>query len=140
MRKARTVPRPFPSLIAFTILAFTTTFASAQNTGSTCSLPTAEISHISRPTGVLRADPDANQTASQKIVSDVARACSAFSTATAAAQVRLAISDNNIIVTGAVPTGADGQQLIDIIVANADGRTVFNRLEVVPLQIASRRK
>jgi len=127
-------------LFVVTVLVIATGVASAQNATSTCSPPAAEISRISRPTGVLRADPNANDTASQKIASDVARACSTFSTSTAAAQAHLKISDNNIIVSGVVPTGADGQQLIDIVVANADGRTVFNRLEVVPLQIASKHR
>jgi hypothetical protein len=129
------VPRP-RFLLVILFLGISSCFVSAQNTG--CSLPTAEISHVSRPTGVLRADPNANDTASQKIAADVARTCTNLSSPTAAQQVRLKISDNNIIVSGAVPTASDGQQLVDIAVANADGRTVFNRIEVVPLQMASR--
>lgn len=138
MKKARTVPRPLLPLIAIAVFVITTGSAFSQS--ASCPLPAAEISNISRPTGVLRADPNANDTASQKIASDVGRACSTFSTEAAARQVRLKISDNNIIVSGVVPTAADGQQLVDIVVANADGRTVFNRLEVVPLQIASSRR
>ena len=48
------------------------------------------------------------------------------------------ISDNNIILSGSVPTESDEQRLIAIVINNADGRTVFNRLEVVPMQIARR--
>ena len=133
------VPRP-RFLIVVLFLALSSCFVSAQNSASGCSLPTAEISHISRPTGVLRADPNANDTASQKIAADVVRVCVNLSSPAAAQQVRMQISDNHIILSGAVPTAADGQQLVDIAVANADGRTVFNRLEVVPLQMASRRR
>ncbi len=93
-------------------------------------MPAAEISRVQRPTGVLRADPFANDTAQQKIAGDVARACLSLSSPTAARQVRLKIGDNNIIVSGAVPTESDAQQLLNIMAANADGRTVFNRLEV----------
>ena len=130
-------PRP-RFWIAILVLVLSSCFVSAQNTNSGCSLPTAEISNISRPTGVLRADPSANETASQKIAADVVRVCTGLSSPAAMQQARMKISDNNIILGGAVPTAADGQQLVDIAVANADGRTVFNRIEVVPLQIASR--
>ena len=133
------VPRP-RFLLVILFLALTSCFGSAQNTAAGCSLPTAEISNIARPTGVLRADPNANDTASQKIAADVARACVNLSSPAAAQHVRMQISDNHIIVIGAVPTAADGQQLVDIAVANADGRTVFNRLEVVPLQMARNRR
>ena len=131
------VPRP-RYWLALLVLVLSSCFLSAQNSNSGCSLPAAEISHISRPTGVLRADPNANETASQKIAADVVRVCTGLSSPAAAQNVRLKISDNNIILSGAVSTASDGQQLVDIAVANADGRTVFNRIEVVPLQIASR--
>ena len=133
------VPRP-RFLLVILFLGLTSCFVSAQNTVAGCSLPTAEISNIVRPTGVLRADPNANDTASLKIAADVARACVNLSSPSAAQHVRMQISDNHIIVIGAVPTAADGQQLVDIAVANADGRTVFNRLEVVPLQMARNRR
>ena len=113
-------------------------FCFAQNAASNCSAPTAEISNISRPTGVLRADPNANDTAGRKIASDAAQACPTLSDPAALRQVRMKISDNNIIVSGTVPTDVDEQQIIQIISANADGRTVFNRLEVIPFRIAGR--
>ncbi len=100
----------------------------------------AEISHVSRPTGVLRADPNANDTASQKIATDSAAVCRSLSDPLAFGQVHVKISDNNIILTGTVPTESDEEQLIAIVSNNADGRTLFNRLEVAPLQMASRRQ
>jgi hypothetical protein len=117
-------------------LLLTTCFASAQSQDSTqpaaspCASPAAEISRISRPTGVLRADPNANDTAGQKIAADVEQACANLSAPAAMRQVRLKISDNNIIVSGVVPTRFDEQQLLNIVAANADGRTVFNRLVI----------
>jgi hypothetical protein len=137
MGKVRSVPRPLRSLIVVAALTITSCFAFTQNTPA-CTGPTAEISHLTRPTGVLRADPNANDTASQKIATDIEQACPNLSTPSALRQVRMKISDNNIILTGAVPTEADAEQLVTIVTANADGRTVFNRLEVVPLQMASR--
>lgn len=128
-------PRFLLILFAFTVF---TSCAFAQD--AACSLPKTEISSISRPTGVLRADPDANNTASQKIAADVQRACPGLSDRTAYQQVHIKIADNNIILAGSVPTAADEQALLDIAATNADGRTVFNRLEVMPLQMASRRK
>src|SRR5512140_3492401 len=136
MGKVRTVPRPLPWLIAITVLVIAPCLASAQNTSSSCSLPATEISRISRPTGVLRADPNANETASQKIAADVGQACANLSSPTALSQAQMKISDNNIIVSGTVPSESDGQQLVNLVTANADGRTVFNRLEVRPPQIA----
>jgi hypothetical protein len=124
--------------LSVTFLAIVSCCAFGQE--NSCSLPQAEISRISRPTGVLRADPDANNTASLKIAADVQRACPGFSDRTALQQVRIKIADNNIILTGPVPTTADEQALLEIAGANADGRTVFNRLAVVPVQMASRRR
>jgi hypothetical protein len=97
-----------------------------------------EISRITRPTGVLRADPNANDTATQKIKADVQQSCSSLSEPSALRQVRITISDNHIVVSGTVPTDADEQLLIAIATANADGRTVFNRLDVLPTQMAKR--
>ena len=130
-------PRFLPALLVLASFLTITAVAGAQDAAS-CSRPMREISRVTRPTGVLRADPNANDTASQKIAADVDRACPSLSDASAFRQVRMTISDNHIIVAGTVPTQSDAQSLIDIAVANADGRTVFNRLEVVPQQTASR--
>ena len=135
------VGRPVSLLIVLSALTLGTSGASAQNQSFDhpqkrgCAAPTAEISNIQRPTGVLRADPNANDTASRQIANDVASACQNFSTPTAASQARLKISDNNIIVSGSVPTAADEQQLLYIIGERADGRTVFNRLEITRSEI-----
>jgi hypothetical protein len=135
MGKAR-VYRPVTILIVLSALAIGTCAASAQNQALDqpqkpgCAAPTAEISRISRPTGVLRADPNANDTASQKIASDIGQACPDLSDPQAARQVRIKMSDNNIILIGAVPTQQDEQVLLKVIGDNADGRTVFNRLEI----------
>lgn len=136
MGKARGSYRPLRFLVVITVVAISACFAFAQDTASNCSLPKAEISNISRPTGVLRADPNANETAGKKIASDAAVACRDLSDPAALVHVRMKISDNNIIVSGAIPTEADREQIIAIISANADGRAVFNRLEVVPIQMA----
>ena len=135
------VPRPLLRFL-FTLGVFgvVTCCSWAQSVSSACSLPTSEISTLSRPTGVLRADPKANDTASQKIAADIQRVCPSLSDRFALQQVHIRIADNNIILTGAVPTTADEQALLEIAAANADGRTVFNRLVVVPLQMASRRR
>jgi len=134
------VSRPLRSLITLAALAISTCFAFGQNAASTCSAPTTEVSNLSRPTGVLRADPNANNTASQKIATDTEQVCANLSSPAALRQVRMKISDNNIIVSGTVPTESDAEQLLAIVAANADGRTVFNRLEIVPPQMASRRQ
>ena len=138
MEKAHGAPRSICFLVVLISIAISSCFAFGQNAAANCSGPTVVISRTSRPTGVLRADPNANDAATQQILTDVAQACSKLSSPTAVHQVHLKISDNNIIVTGTVPTEDDEQQIIAIIIANADGRTVFNRLEVVPLQMASR--
>ncbi len=137
MGKARGFSRLLRFLVVVTFLAISS-FAVAQDATSKCSGPTTEISRVSRPTGVLRADPNANNTASQKIATDAAMACPNLSHPAALRQVHVKISDNNIIATGTVPTESDEQQFIAIVAANADGRTVFNRLEVVAPPMASR--
>ena len=127
-------------LLVVTSLAIGSCIAFAQTAASSCSVPTAEISRVSRPTGVLRADPNANDTASQKIASDSTTVCGNLSDPSAFGHVHMKISDNNIILAGTVPTESDEEQLVAIVSNNADGRTIFNRLEVVPLQMASRRR
>lgn len=138
MGKASGFSRSLRFLVFLAFLAISSCFAFGQTSASSCSNITAEISNTSRPTGVLRADPEANETASQKIASDAAGACANLSQPSAFRQVRMKISDNNIILSGSVPTESDEQRLIAIVINNADGRTVFNRLEVVPMQIARR--
>ena len=103
-------------------------------------MPATEISRISRPTGVLRADPNANDTASQKILADVGQACANLSNPAALAQAHIKIGDNYIILSGTAPSESDAEQLVTVATLNADGRTVFNRLEVSPPQIANRRQ
>lgn len=125
--------------LGITLLAFSSCLVFGQSSASSCSKPRTEISNVSRPTGVLRADPNANDTAGQKIATDTAMACRSLSDPSAFGLVHLKISDNNIILSGAVPTESDAEQLMAIVTANADGRTVFNRLEVVPLQMARKR-
>lgn len=137
MGKARGLSR---FLLVVTFLTIGSCLVFAQSATSSCSIPTVEISRISRPTGVLRADPNANDTASQKIATDSATVCRNLSDPSAFGQVHMKISDNNIILTGTVPNESDEEQLIAIVSANADGRTVFNRMEVAPLRIASRRQ
>ena len=122
------------SLVVLTVLAISSCFAVGQDSSSKCSAPSAEISNVSRPTGVLRADPNANDTAGKKIATDAAAVCRGLSDPTALGRVRMTISDNNIIITGTVPSEADEEQIIAIVINNADGRTVFNRLEVAPMQ------
>ncbi len=138
MGKAQGLPGSLQFLIVVTFLAIVGTFAVAQDASLKCSNPTAEISRISRPTGVLRADPNANDTASRKIASDVSAACPSLSDPSAFRLVRMQISDNHIVLNGTVPTESDEEQLIAIVTANADGRTVFNRLAVANPQMASR--
>jgi len=135
MGKVR-VRRSFALQIVLSLLAIGTCIASAQNQPLDapqkpgCAAPAAEISNIPRPTGVLRADRNANDTASNRIAADVEQACPNFSDPAAARQVRIKISDNNIILSGTVPTEADEQILVTLVSNNADGRTVFNRLEI----------
>jgi hypothetical protein len=100
------------------------------NLASQCALGGSDIERGSRTSGVLRADPAANDTANGKIASDLQRECSVFSAPSALQSVRLRIADNNIIVTGQVAADSDELQLLRIVHANADGRTVFNRLQV----------
>jgi len=94
-----------------------------------CAKPVAEIDRVERPTGVLRADRFANDTAQQRIADDVERACQSFSRPDATRGARLQISDNHIIVNGVVPSDRDEQVVLNIVGVNADGRAVFNRLE-----------
>ena len=135
------VRRPFLLLIVLSALTLGTCATSAQNQPldvpqkPACAAPKADISSISRPTGVLRADPNANETASSRIASDVATACQSLSSPEAARNVRLQISDNHIILVGVVPTEADEQVLLTLVSNNADGRTVFDRLEVTTREI-----
>jgi len=97
---------------------------------SRCALGGSDIERGSGTSGVLRADPAANDTANGKIASDLQRECNVFSAPSALQSVRLRIADNNIIVTGQVAADSDELQLLRIVQANADGRTVFNRLQI----------
>src|SRR5689334_10961015 len=118
------VSRALGFLFVLAVFVLTSSLSFAQAADSTCALPKAEISHISRPTGVLRADVHANDTTSQKIAADVQRACPGLSDRLALQQVQIRIADNNIILTGPVPTAGDEQALLEIAAANADGRSV----------------
>jgi len=95
-----------------------------------CALAGSDITRESQTSGVLRADPVANDTTNEKIASDLERDCALFTEPSALQRVRLRIADNNIIVSGDVATERDEHLLLRIVQANADGRTVFNRLQV----------
>lgn len=97
-----------------------------------CLLATAYADNsISRRTGSLRSDGQSAEEVLSEFQRAIKERCARFS-AQALRQVSVSVGENYIVISGTVPSEGDEEQLISIAVANADGRTVFNRLSLEP--------